>query len=136
MKRIGSCTITRQDDVDTLAFDWGKIRMLSDERSTGATSFSFGSVELAAGRGHTRHNHPDADEIIYVVEGEGEQMLADQPAVRVTTGDCIWIPRGVFHATVNRGAGVMRLIVVYAPAGAELALRDDPAVIITPGQGN
>lgn len=137
MKRIGSCTITRNEDVDQLRFDWGVIRMLSEARVTGASSFSFGYVELETGQGHVRHNHPTADEVIYVLSGEGDQMLDDQPAVRVTSGDCIWVPKGVYHSTINRGDEAMRLIVVYAPAGAEQALREDPAVEIVPaGRGN
>ena len=135
MKRVGNCTVTRADDVDTLAFDWGKIHMLSEESVTGARSFSFGLVELAAGQGHVRHNHEGADEVIYVLSGEGEQMLDDKDTVPVKTGDCIWIPKGVYHSTVNRGKDAMRLIVVYAPAGAEQALREDSSVNIVPAEG-
>jgi oxalate decarboxylase/phosphoglucose isomerase-like protein (cupin superfamily) len=87
---------------------------------------------LAKGKGHGRHNHPTSDEVIYVVSGEGDQMLDDAGTVRVKPGDCIWIPKGVYHSTVNRGDEPMVLLVVYAPVGAELALRDDPTVKITP----
>ena len=135
MKNFGACVVTRNEDVDDLVFDWGVIRMLSEESVTGARSFSFGYVELAEGKGHIRHNHPTADEIIYVLAGEGDQMLDDEDTVRVTAGDCIWIPKGIYHSTVNRGSGPMRLIVVYAPAGAEQALREDPTVqIVPPGE--
>lgn len=130
MKKIGSCFVTRNEDVDRLTFDWGKIHFLSEEKVTGGKSFSFGLVELEEGKGHIRHNHPTADEVIYVVEGEGDQMLDDQETVRVKAGDCIWIPLGVYHSTINRGAGTLKLIVVYSPAGAEQALRGDPAVQI------
>jgi oxalate decarboxylase/phosphoglucose isomerase-like protein (cupin superfamily) len=132
MKQVGTCAVTRNEDVDQLKFDWGVIRMLSEQSVTGATSFSFGYVELAEGKGHVRHNHPTADEIIYVLSGEGDQMLEDMDTVRVSAGDCIWIPKGIYHSTVNRGKGPMRLVVVYAPAGAEQALREDPSVEITP----
>jgi oxalate decarboxylase/phosphoglucose isomerase-like protein (cupin superfamily) len=135
MKNIGTCTITRNKDVDQLKFDWGDIWMLSEENVTGAKTFSFGYVELAEGKGHVRHNHPTADEIIYVLSGEGDQMLDDVDTVRVSAGDCIWIPQGVYHSTVNRGNEPMRLIVVYAPAGAEQVLREDPtAEIIKPSE--
>ena len=130
MKKIGTCTITRNEDVDQLKFDWGDIWMLSEERITDAETFSFGYVELAEDKGHVRHNHPTADEIIYVLSGEGDQMLDDKDTVRVTAGDSIWIPKGVYHSTVNRGNEPMRLIVVYAPAGAEQVLREDPTVQI------
>jgi oxalate decarboxylase/phosphoglucose isomerase-like protein (cupin superfamily) len=128
MKKIGSCFVTRNEDVDRLTFDWGKIHFLSEEKVTGGKSFSFGLVELEEGKGHIRHNHPTADEVIYVVEGEGDQMLDDQETVSVKAGDCIWIPLGVYHSTINRGAGPLKLIVVYSPAGAEQVLREDPAV--------
>jgi oxalate decarboxylase/phosphoglucose isomerase-like protein (cupin superfamily) len=135
MKRIGRCAITRPEGVDTLAFPWGRVRMLSEPGVTGAESFSFGYVELEPAMGHSRHRHPDADEVIYVLSGEGQQMLDDQEPVFVRAGDCIWVPKGVYHATVNRSAEVMRLLVVYAPAGAEAALRADPAARVVPAEG-
>ena len=135
MKKVGSCVVTRTDDVDTISFDWGSVRLLSEERVTGAKSFSFGYVELQPGQGHDRHNHPTADEVIYVLAGEGDQMLDDEGTVRVGPGDCIWIPEGVYHSTINRGDDVMRLIVVYAPAGAEQALREDPSSQVIPPYG-
>ena len=131
MHKIGSCVVTTTEDVDKLEFDWGIIHMLSEESVTGAQTFSFGSVYLMPGKGHVRHNHPTADEIIYVVSGEGDQMLDDKETIRVRPGDSIWIPKGVFHSTVNRGDESMHLIVVYAPAGAEQVLREDPTVKIT-----
>lgn len=132
MKKYGSCTIAYEGDVDTLVFDWGKIQFLSEERLTGAQSMSFGSVRLEPGKGHTRHNHPDADEYIYVVSGTGEQMLDDQPPAAVGPGACIWIPMGVYHSTVNTGTDTLHLVVVYAPAGAEQVLRAMPDVQIIP----
>ena len=131
MHKIGRCTITTTSDVDQLEFDWGIIHMLSEESVTGGSSFSFGSVKLQPGKGHVRHNHPTADEVIYVISGEGDQMLDDKDPVRIKPGDCIWIPKGVYHSTVNRGDEAMHLIVVYAPAGAEQVLREDPTVKIT-----
>ncbi|MCA9835954.1 MAG: cupin domain-containing protein [Trueperaceae bacterium] len=135
MKTIGRCKITRNEDVDQLRFDWGTLHFLSDENATGAKSFSFGHVELAVGKGHVRHNHPDADEIIYVMSGEGDQMLDDEPAVHVKKGDSIWIPKGIYHSTINQGSEPMHLLVVYAPAGAEQVLWQDPGVtVLKPGQ--
>lgn len=128
MKKIGNCLISRNEDVDQLRFDWGTLHFLSAENVTGAKSFSFGHVELAAGKGHVRHNHPDADEIIYVMSGTGEQMLDDEPPTTIRQGDCIWIPKGIYHSTINQGHEAMKLLVVYSPAGAEQVLWQDPGV--------
>lgn len=56
----------------------------------------MGIVNLKSGKGHSRHNHPDEEEVIYVVSGDGEPM-------KVTAGMCIHIPVGVYHSTVNTG---------------------------------
>jgi oxalate decarboxylase/phosphoglucose isomerase-like protein (cupin superfamily) len=132
MEKFGSCAISYEGDVDTLVFDWGKIQFLSDERTTGAKPMSFGSVRLEPGKGHSRHNHPDADEYIYVVSGTGEQMLDDHPAVPIKAGACIWIPIGVYHSTLNTGSDALHLVVVYNPAGPEEGLRTMPDVQIIP----
>lgn len=132
MRTIGTCHITTTEDTDKLEFDWGVIHMLCEEQVTGGKTMSFGSVVLQPGQGHIRHNHPTADEVIYVVSGEADQMLDDKDTVRVKSGDCIWIPKGVYHSTVNTSDEPIHLIVVYAPAGAEQVLREDPSVKITP----
>ena len=135
MQKIGNCFIATENDVDKLEFNWGVIHILAKESMTGSGTFSFGHVVLQPGQGHVRHNHPTADEVIYVLSGEADQMLDDEPAVKVKPGDCIWIPKAVYHSTINKGSEPVILIVVYAPAGAEQALWDDPNVKITQSQG-
>jgi quercetin dioxygenase-like cupin family protein len=62
-------------EVETQVFDWGSIKWLSEPRVTGTERFTAGLVILEPGKGHTRHNHPGVEEILYVVSGEGEQMI-------------------------------------------------------------
>ncbi len=134
MTQIGAGYVIYGDEVETLSFDWGSIKILSEPDVTGAHRMSFGMVILNPGSGHERHNHPDADEVIYVVSGEGHQMLDDQPPVCVRPGACIYIPQGVFHSTINTGWEPLRLIIVYAPSGSERKLREVPGCrILAPG---
>lgn len=132
MQKLGTGVITTTQDVDRVEFDWGNIHFLSEPLVTGAERFSFGIVKLAPGKGHTRHNHPGAEEIIYVVSGEGEQMVDDQPAVKVGPGASIYVPADVYHSTVNTGKEALELIVVYSPAGPERLLREIPGCKVTP----
>ncbi|WP_025745840.1 cupin domain-containing protein [Kallotenue papyrolyticum] len=132
MYQLGRGIITTAQDVDALTFPWGTVRILSEPTVTGAQHFSFGVVELAPGQGHARHNHPGAEEIIYVLEGEGEQMIDDRPAVRVRAGDCIFIPADSYHATLNVASVPLRLAIVYAPAGPERVLRELPDCRVMP----
>lgn len=118
-------------DVESLSFDWGVLKMMNTPNITGAERFSAGVVKLTPGKGHERHTHPDSDEILYVVRGEGEQEVADETR-NITTGDMVHIPKGVEHGTTNTGWEPLTLLAVYAPPGPEEVLRDDPESTIVP----
>ena len=118
------------DQVSAFGFDWGQLALTVGPEVNGAKTFSGGVVDLPAGQGHARHNHPGAEEIIFVISGNGEQMVEDEagnPIVRkVGPGTTVFIPESRFHSTLNSGSGPMQLFVVYSPAGPELALRELP----------
>lgn len=132
--QLGSGYILYGEDVDSVKFDWGTIKFLSEPLVTNAERFSFGMVVLEPGKGHERHNHPGSEEIIFVMSGEGEQMVDDQPAVKVRPGASIYIPADVYHSTLNTGWEPLRLLVVYSPAGPERLLRDLPGCEVVPAQ--
>jgi oxalate decarboxylase/phosphoglucose isomerase-like protein (cupin superfamily) len=132
MQKLGSGYITYGEDVDSLVFDWGTVKILSEPLVTEAERFSFGMVVLEPGKGHERHNHPGSEEIIFVMSGEGEQMVDDQPPVNVRPGASIYIPADIYHSTLNTGWEPMRLLVVYSPAGPERLLRDIPGCQVVP----
>lgn len=135
MRRLGAGVITEGADVKTLAFNWGRVRMLSEPQVTGAQRHSFGVVEVRPGGGHERHNHPGAEEIIHVLSGEGEQRVDDQPPVRIGPGACVFIPDSVYHSTLNTSSEPMRLLIIYAPAGPERLLREIPGCrVLPPGE--
>jgi oxalate decarboxylase/phosphoglucose isomerase-like protein (cupin superfamily) len=126
-------------EVTAFGFDWGRLALTVAPEVNGARRFSGGVVDLPAGQGHSRHNHPGAEEIIFVISGEGEQMVEDPDGLPVTQtvapGTTIFVPESRFHATRNTGRGPMQLFVVYSPAGPELALRDLPDFrLIPPGR--
>jgi len=135
MDKLGKGCIVRPEDVETLVYDWGTINILSEPKLTGAERMTCGLVELAPGGGHDRHNHPGTEEIIFVISGEGEQTVDDQGPVHVTPGSSIFVPNSAYHSTLNTGSETMRLLVIYAPTGAEEDLRAIPGVkIVPPGQ--
>lgn len=117
-------------EVEAFGFDWGRLALTVGPEVNDAQRFSAGVVDLPAGQGHARHNHPGAEEIIFVISGNGEQMVEDEagnPVTRkVTTGCTVYVPESRFHSTLNTGDGPMQLFVVYSPAGPEVALRGLP----------
>ena len=130
--------LVRPQDVDAFGFDWGRLSLTVGPEVNGAKQFSGGVVDLPSGKGHTRHSHPGAEEIIFVISGEGEQMVEDPQGrpvtVKVGPGSTVFVPESRFHSTLNTGVGPMQLFVVYSPAGPELALRELPDFRIIPAK--
>lgn len=123
-------------DVDAYGFDWGHLLVVLGPKVNGAQKFSAAVVTLPPGKGHTRHNHPDAEEIIYILEGTGAQMVEDAAGTphteQVQPGTCVFIPESRFHATLNTGAVEMKIFVVYSPTGPEEVLRTLPDFRLIP----
>jgi oxalate decarboxylase/phosphoglucose isomerase-like protein (cupin superfamily) len=107
----------------TMSFDWGVIKPLVAGVSD---NVSLVHVVLLPGQGHERHNHPGSDEILYVLAGTGEQMVDDTTTFDIRPGHTVWIPRAAFHSTRNTGWEPLVLLAVYAPGGAENALKGLP----------
>lgn len=123
------------EDVETQIFHWGKLIWLSEPRVTGSEIMTTGVVHLEVGKGHDRHNHPGCDEVIYVLEGEGEQFIELESGTdtrQVRAGDLIHIPADLYHGTHNIGKTKLSLLVVYQNAGPEAFLRSLPGCKIEP----
>lgn len=123
-------------DVETLVFDWGRISITVSPAASGARNFSAGVVILQPNGGHTRHNHPGAEEIIHIISGHGTQMVEDEtgkPVVsEVGPGTSVFVPESRFHSTTNSGAEPMVIYVVYSPTGPEEFLKTLPGCRIEP----
>jgi len=118
-ERIDPASIT------TYTFDWGVAKWFVTPSGNDA-ELTFGEVVVMPGGGHGRHNHADAEEILYILSGVGEQVLDDGAPFRIGEGDTIYIPEGVFHSTFNVGWEPLRVLALYNPGGAEKKLAGLP----------
>ena len=114
-------------ELPTMTFDWGVIKpLVSGDSTAEEPDVSLMHVVLLPGQGHERHNHPDADEILYILAGTGDQMVDDADPFPVHAGHAVFIPTGAFHSTLNAGWEPLSLLAIYAPAGAEEVLKELP----------
>ena len=128
-------TYLTEANVETQVFDWGSLWWLSEPRVTAAEKFSAGVVQLEPGKGHTRHNHPGCEEILYVLTGRGRQVVEVGGESReqvIGPGVLVHIPPDCYHSTVNLGQEPMRILAIYAPPGPEAELRRMEGVVIEP----
>jgi quercetin dioxygenase-like cupin family protein len=122
------------ENLPTMAFDWGSIKWLVSPRHLEGAKSTLGEVVINPGRGHERHSHPTADEVIYVLDGEGTQMVNDEEPFPIKAGDAVHISAGAPHATMNTTWRTLRLIVTYTPGGEEAALEQAPDYrLLAPG---
>jgi oxalate decarboxylase/phosphoglucose isomerase-like protein (cupin superfamily) len=119
------------DDIELLDLDWGSIKWLSTPETTGAEHFSAGIVVLEPGKGHELHTHPDSEEILFFLNGEGVQTIADEERT-VSPGEMVYIPAGVEHSTINDSWEPMRFLAMYGPPGPEAEIRDTPDCTVVP----
>lgn len=119
--------VTHPDQVETIVTDWTTAKVMCGPDTNGSDAMGAVSLFFEPGQGHARHIHHDADQIIFVVSGQGEHVIehADGSTVteKVGPGSLIYIPRGNFHSTFNTGWEPMRLFAVFSPADPVKALR-------------
>jgi oxalate decarboxylase/phosphoglucose isomerase-like protein (cupin superfamily) len=120
--------VVAPNEVETMMSDWVTAKILCDRRVSAVQAMSAVSLFLEPGQGHARHNHPESEQLIFVISGQGEQMVEDEHGNPVTeklsAGSLVCIPKGAYHATFNTGWEPMRILAVYSPPGPEAAMRE------------
>ncbi len=58
--------------------------------------------------------HPDTDQLLIFIEGEGEARI-DGGASPVVPNDLVFVHAGMRHDFVNTGSSPLRIITVYSP---------------------
>ena len=120
--------IVHPHQVETIVTDWTTAKVLCGPNVNGSQEMGAVSLFFEPGHGHSRHIHDDADQIIFVISGQGEHIAeaADgtSETQKVSAGSLIYIPRGSYHSTFNTGWEPMRVLAVFSPPGPVQALRD------------
>jgi mannose-6-phosphate isomerase-like protein (cupin superfamily) len=79
-------------------------------------NFSLGYVVLEPNGGQVPWHNQEQEEVYFVVSGMGEMCLGEERQT-VTSGQCAYIPPGVFHQLTNIGDEPLTMIYCYGPAG-------------------
>jgi mannose-6-phosphate isomerase-like protein (cupin superfamily) len=95
--------------------DGSMIREILAPRNSCIARQSLAEATLPPGCATTPHVHPVAEEIYYVLAGEGRMCLAGEER-RVGAGDGIAIPPGVLHTLANVGDSDLVFLCCCVPA--------------------
>lgn len=124
--------------IPTQSLPWGVLKWLLTPQLDASCGVSVGEILLLPGRGHDRHKHDAFEQVLYVLSGRALQTVeteADDSPFPLVSGDVVYIPRGVFHSTLNTGWQPLRVLTIYSPGGGETELAAAPGYrCLSPGQ--
>jgi quercetin dioxygenase-like cupin family protein len=96
----------------------------------GAQSFVFGRTVFPPGAAHEWHRHEAAEEMQYVVRGEGV-ALTEEGEIPMATGDVLFTPEGEWHGFRNTSDAEVELLWLWGGAGdreqAGYEVREQPS---------
>lgn len=88
----------------------GKDLMNTEFLNAGLTIFE-------PGESSSWHNHPESEEIDFIVQGHGEVLLEDGNRTSFAEHTFMYMEKGVWHQHINTGREPMWLIWIYGPHG-------------------
>jgi quercetin dioxygenase-like cupin family protein len=93
------------------------VRNVVNKDDAGARKIILLSSEFPPGKVHLLHRHPNAEQIMYVLEGSCLALSEGEP-VRLNEGDAVFIAQGEWHGVRNDTDRPVVTLVIYAGAGA------------------
>jgi mannose-6-phosphate isomerase-like protein (cupin superfamily) len=108
--------VIKRDQVKPLASESGEIvRELASPSIASLRRHSVAEVIVQPGGSSVLHYHRQAEEVYYILRGEG-QVILDGEVRLVGPGDAVIIPPPTQHLIRNTGAEELVMVVTCAPA--------------------
>jgi len=94
--------------------DGSEIRELLAHRNSSIRNQSLAEATLRVGQSTRAHYHPKAEEIYYILRGQGRMKMSGKER-RVGPGDAVAIPAGTDHKIFQEGPGELVFLCCCAP---------------------
>lgn len=124
-KKAASPSVQTLDSVKENKYPWGWIRWMMNAELDPTVSQTVGIVQLEAGQCNQLHQHPNCDELIYVICGTVENTLDDQRVV-LHAGDILRIPKNTPHKAFNTSKDQVRTVVIYNTGTRQMVALEPP----------
>ncbi len=92
----------------------GNVEFLA--RTADTPRFTFGIIEIVAGRELEAHTHAEEDDAFFIIEGELTFTFGGRD-VPAPPGTFVLVPPGIEHGFRNDGSVPVRMFNIHAPAG-------------------
>lgn len=94
-----------------------KVFKVVDREIANSEFLTCGLTIFEPGEASSLHDHPESEEINFIVRGSGEVLSDVGGPVPFTEHTFMFIPKGVRHQHVNTGREPLWLVFVYGPHG-------------------
>jgi mannose-6-phosphate isomerase-like protein (cupin superfamily) len=107
----GKVTDAEQLPVEQSA--WGTLQWVCNEKLMPGSAQTVGLATILPGKQNPVHYHPNCEEVLYVLSGQGLQSY-DGRTIQLKAGMTIRIPAKVRHNMVNTGTETLRTLVSFS----------------------
>ena len=112
-KTVMQLSVQKFDSAKEIKYPWGWIRWLMSSELDPAASQTFGIVQIEAGQRNPLHQHPNCEELLYVLSGSLENVVGDKRVV-THAGEILRVPAGIPHQGINNTNEPMRAVISYS----------------------
>ena len=92
---------------------WGSLTWLASKQIGNAAGLTLGRVVIKRGSSNPRHAHDSCEEALYLLSGELDHTVGAE-SIRLSAGDTLVVPAGVFHNARSVGGVDADMIVAYS----------------------
>lgn len=93
--------------------DWGTLQWVCNSKLIPGAEQTVGLATILPGKQNPVHYHPNCEEVLYVLSGQGTQSY-DGRTLPLKAGMTIRIPAKVKHNLVNTGTEPLRTLVSFS----------------------
>ena len=107
--------IVHESSIEALSLPGRDLRWVITQENVAAQHCTMCTIEVEPGQTvRPAHSHPNGEEIIYIIQGEGRVMI-DGVVGPVKQGCAVLFPQGSIHMLQNSGDVQMKVACFFAP---------------------
>ena len=104
-----------REDAPVETLPWGPHVWACRPGLVGTRQLLVVQVDMPPGTAHAFHRHPGREEVLWVIEGTGEQWV-DTECRMLGSGDSAFIAPDVVHGIYNDSDQTLRFLAILSPA--------------------
>ena len=108
---VGKVTDAAQLPIEKSA--WGTLQWVCNEKLMPGSAQTVGLATILPGKRNPVHFHPNCEEVLYVISGQGVQSY-DGRTIQLKAGMTIRIPANVKHSMLNTGTEPLVTLVSFS----------------------